>query len=50
VGKIVKHANLQMVAGIPEVFEKLLTDKNINFKQREKMMFLYGDWVKRRGN
>jgi hypothetical protein len=40
-----KHANLQLVAGIPEHFEKLLEDKNLNFKNRGRTMDLVRDYV-----
>ena len=45
-GKNRKHANLQLVAGIPEYFEQLLNDKKLNFRNRKRVMDLIRDWVK----
>jgi len=38
-----KHANLQLVAGIPKYFESLLEDRDLNFKNRERVMDLVRD-------
>lgn len=40
-----KHANLQLVAGIPEYFETLLEDKQLNFKNRGRTMDLVRDYI-----
>lgn len=43
--KVRKHANLQLVSGIPEHFERLLEDKELNFNNRKRTMDLVRDWV-----
>lgn len=40
-----RHANLQLVAGIPEHFETLLEDKELNYKNRIRTMDLVRDYV-----
>ena len=40
-----KHANLQLVAGIPEYFEKLLEDNELNYRNRGRTMDLVRDYV-----
>ena len=40
-----KHANLQLVAGIPEYFEQLLEDKELNYRNRGRTMDLVRDYV-----
>ena len=39
-----RHANLQLVAGIPQYFEALLEDKELNFNNRSRMMDLVRDY------
>jgi len=39
-----KHENLQLVAGIPDYFEKLLDNKSINLYNRQRVMDLVRDW------
>lgn len=38
------HENLQLVAGIPEYFEKLLDNKDLNCYSRERVIDLVRDW------
>ena len=40
-----RHANLQLVAGIPEHFETLLKDRELNYKNRQRTMDLVRDYV-----
>jgi asparagine synthetase B (glutamine-hydrolysing) len=40
-----RHANLQLVAGIPEYFEQLLEDKELNYRNRIRTMDLVRDYV-----
>lgn len=47
VGDIEPHISLQLGAGIPALFEKLLDDTEINWLGRIKMMNVCMDWVKR---
>jgi len=39
-----KHENLQLIAGIPEYFEKLLDNPDINLYNRQRTMDLVRDW------
>lgn len=39
-----KHENLQLIAGIPDYFEKLLDNKEINLYNRQRVMDLVRDW------
>lgn len=39
-----KHENLQLVAGIPDYFEKLLDNRDINLYNRQRVMDLVRDW------
>lgn len=39
-----KHENLQLVAGIPDHFEKLLDNREINVYNRDRIMDLVRDW------
>ena len=45
--KIKNHANLQLVAGIPTLFETLLSNEDINFRKRTRMMDVYKDWFEK---
>ena len=38
------HENLQLAAGIPDYFEKLLDNKEINFYNRKRIMDVIRDW------
>ena len=44
--KLKKHLNLQLVAEIPTVFEKLLDNKEINIYDRKRIMDVCRDWSK----
>lgn len=44
IGKVNKHTNLQLCAGIDVAFEELLKDKEINFKNRKRIMDVCRDW------
>ena len=48
IGKVKKHANLQLESKINNVFEYLLDDEQINFKARSRIMDICRDWVTRR--
>jgi asparagine synthetase B (glutamine-hydrolysing) len=43
-GKIKNHLNLQIDSGIVELFESLLPNKEINFKNRSRIMDVCRDW------
>ena len=43
-GKIKNHLNLQIDSGIVELFESLLPNKEINFKNRSRIMDMCKDW------
>ena len=45
-----KQLNLQLVSNIPTVFEKLLFNKEINFKKRSRIMDICHDWSKQQLN
>ena len=44
--KLKKHLNLQLVADIPTIFEKLLDNKEINLYNRKRIMDVCRDWSK----
>lgn len=44
IGNPKKHINLQLGAGIDKAFESLLQLKDINFKDRKRMLDVYRDW------
>ena len=44
IGKIKNHLNLQIDSGIVNLFELLLPNKEINFKNRSRVMDICGDW------
>jgi len=44
IGKIKNHLNLQIDSGIVNLFESLLPNKEINFKNRSRVMDICGDW------
>ena len=46
IGKIKPHINLQAGADIPTLFEGLLVNDEINYKNRTRMMDVYKDWWK----
>ena len=39
-----KHINLQLGSGIDKLFESLLSNKKINFKNRKRIMDICRDW------
>jgi len=39
-----KHLNLQIDSGIIELFDKLIDNKEINFKNRTRMLDICRDW------
>ena len=43
--KLKPHLNLQLVAGIDDIFETLLNNNTINFKQRKRVMDICRDWA-----
>ena len=43
--KLKPHLNLQLVAGIDDIFETLLNNSTINFKQRKRVMDICRDWA-----
>ena len=43
-GKIKPHLNLQLASGVDEVFETLLNNKKINFRNRKRVMDVCRDW------
>lgn len=43
IGNVKKHLNLQLDSGIATLFETLLNNNKINFKQRKRMMEVYKD-------
>ena len=42
--KVRKHESLQLAAGVPEIFESLLDNRDINPYNRERIMDLVRDW------
>ena len=44
IGKVKNHLNLQIESGIIELFESLLSNKEINFKNRSRIMDVCKDW------
>jgi len=44
--KFKKHINLQLGSGVDKLFEKLLNVKEINFKNRKRVMDICRDWTK----
>ena len=44
IGKIKNHLNLQIDSGIVNLFESLLPNKKINFKNRSRIMDICRDW------
>lgn len=44
--KVRKHENLQLASGVPNHFEKLLDNKNINRYNRKRVMDIVRDWQK----
>lgn len=47
IGKPKPHINLQLGAGVDKAFETLLQCKEINFKNRKRMLDVYRDWKNR---
>lgn len=43
--KVRRHENLQLAAGVPNHFEKLLDNPNINLYNRKRVMDLVRDWT-----
>ena len=43
-GKIKNHQNLHLAAGVDKVFETLLNNKKINFRNRKRVMDVCKDW------
>tara|TARA_B100000131_G_scaffold186016_1_gene179057 strand:+ start:61 stop:888 length:828 start_codon:yes stop_codon:yes gene_type:complete len=48
VGKVKKHLNLQLDSQVNQIFESLLDDEDINFKNRSRVMDICRDWVLKR--
>ena len=46
-GKIRKHTNLHLGAGVDKLFESLLNNSKINFNDRKRMMDVSKDWYKK---
>ena len=46
-GRIETHINLHLAAGIDKLFETLLNNPEINFKNRKRMMDVCRDWYKK---
>ena len=44
IGKLKKHWNLQLCAGVDKAFETMLECKEINYKNRDRMLDVYRDW------
>ena len=44
IGKVENHLNLQIGSGVNKLFETLLNNKDINFKNRTRMLDVYRDW------
>ena len=44
IGNVKKHLNLQIDSGIIELFDKLIDNKEINFKNRTRMLDICRDW------
>ena len=44
IGKVENHLNLQIGSGVIKLFETLLKNKEINFKNRTRMLDVYRDW------
>jgi hypothetical protein len=44
VGNVKKHLNLQIDCGIIELFESLIDDPQVNFKNRKRIMDICRDW------
>ena len=44
IGKVNKHLNLQLESGIDKLFETLIDNKEINFKNRQRVMDICRDW------
>ena len=44
IGKVNRHTNLQLGAGIDIAFESLLSDSVVNFKNRKRIMDVCRDW------
>ena len=42
--KIKPHLNLQLASGVDKVFEGLLNNKKINFRNRKRVMDICRDW------
>ena len=43
IGKVENHLNLQIGSGVNKLFETLLNNKEINFKNRTRMLDVYRD-------
>tara|TARA_B100000287_G_scaffold335658_1_gene321218 strand:- start:12 stop:506 length:495 start_codon:yes stop_codon:yes gene_type:complete len=44
IGNVKKHLNLQIDCGIIELFETLIDNKSVNFKNRKRIMDICRDW------
>mgnify|MGYP005824880137 FL=1 len=44
IGKVKNHLNLQIDSGIIELFESLIDDPTVNFKNRSRIMDICRDW------
>ena len=43
-GNVNPHLNLQLASGVDKVFETLLNNKKINFRNRKRVMDMCRDW------
>ena len=44
IDKVENHLNLQIGSGVNKLFGTLLNNKEINFKNRSRMLDVYRDW------
>ena len=44
IGRVLPHRNLQLESGVDKVFEELLDNKTINYKNRKRVMDICRDW------
>jgi len=49
IGKVKKHINLQLGAEINKLFENLIDDEEVNFKNRSRVMDFCKDWYTKKG-
>jgi len=46
VGKVLPHRNLQLESGVSEIFQQILNNHKINYKNRDRVMDVCRDWSK----